>query len=181
MVVMAQAPARFVAWEGRRAELARVLGIDPGDLHPELPILYGSTGLWTLVVRVRGLDAIARMKPRTAEFPAVLAEMPGASIHPFCLETLDPAAQLHARHFSSPRSGTVEDPVTGTASGVLGAYYREHVAPDAPSALLVEQGQEIGRDGRVRVWVERRDGAWNVRVGGTGCVVREMAVEVPDA
>jgi PhzF family phenazine biosynthesis protein len=75
----------------------------------------------------------------------------------------------------------VEDPVTGTASGVLGAYYREHVAPDAPSALLVEQGQEIGRDGRVRVWVERRDGAWNVRVGGTGCVVREMVVEVPDA
>ena len=178
---MAQAPARFAPWTGRPAELAGVLGIAIDDLHPDLPIVYGSTGLWTLVVPVRGLDAMARMKPPTADFPAVLAEMSGASIHPFCLETIDPAAQLHARHFSSPRSGTVEDPVTGTASGVLGAYHREHVAPDPASPLLVEQGQEIGRDGRVRVWVERRDGAWAVRVGGTGCVVREMAIEVPDA
>jgi PhzF family phenazine biosynthesis protein len=179
IVVMAQAPARFADWGGRRAELAHVLGIAPDDLDPELPVVYGSTGLWTLVVPVRGLDAIRRMKPRTAEFPAVLPEMPGVSIHPFCLETLDPAAHVHARHFSSPRSGTVEDPVTGTASGVVGAYYREHVAPDAASPLLVEQGQEIGRDSRVRVWTERRDGAWHVRVGGTGCFVREMTIEVP--
>jgi len=179
IVVMAQAPARFLDWDGRHTELARVLGIAPDDLRPDWPIRYGSTGLWTLVVPVRGLDAIRRMTPRTAEFPAVLAEMPGASIHPFCVETLDPAAQMHARHFSSPRSGTVEDPVTGTASGVLGVYYREHVAPAAAAPLLIEQGQEVGRDGRVRVWVERRDEAWHARVGGTGCVVREMAVEVP--
>jgi hypothetical protein len=31
------------------------------------------------------------------------------------------------------------------------------------------------------VWVERRDGAWRVWVGGTGCVVREMAIEVAGA
>ena len=71
--------------------------------------------------------------------------------------------------------------MTGTASGVLGAYHREHVAADAPSPLLIEQGQEIGRDGRVRVWAERRDGQWNIRVGGTGCVVGELAIEVADA
>jgi PhzF family phenazine biosynthesis protein len=179
LVVMEQAPARFVDWGGPREGLARVLGVDVRDLHPTLPIVYGSTGLWTLVVPARGLDAIRRMTPRTAEFPSVLPEMPGASIHPFCLETIDPAAHLHARHFSSPRSGTVEDPVTGTASGVLGVYHRERIAPDAPSPLVIEQGQEIDRDGRVRVWVERRDGAWRVRVGGTGCVVREMTIELP--
>ena len=179
IVIMTQAPARFERFGGDRAALARVLGLAPDDLHPALPILYGSTGLWTLVVPVRGLEAMRRMKPRTAEFPAVLTEMPGASIHPFCLETIDPAAHLHARHFSSARSGTVEDPVTGTASGVLGAYHREHVAADGPSPLLVEQGQEIGLDGRVSVWVERRDRACHVRVGGTGCFVRELAIEIP--
>jgi PhzF family phenazine biosynthesis protein len=178
LVVMEQAAARFVDWDGPRDGLARVLGVGVEDLHPTLPIVYGSTGLWTLLVPARGLDAIRRMRPRTGELPSVLPEMPGASIHPFCLETIDPAAHLHARHFSSPRSGTVEDPVTGTASGVLGVYHRERIAPDAPSPLVIEQGQEIGHDGRVRVWVERRDGAWRVRVGGTGCVVREMAVEV---
>jgi len=177
VVIMAQAPARFEAFQGDRAALARVLGLEPDDLRADLPILYGSTGLWTLVVPVRGLDTMQRMKPITGLFPTVLTEMPDASIHPFCLETIHPEAHLHGRHFSSPRSGTVEDPVTGTASGVLGAYYLEFIEAGAASPLLVEQGQEIGRDGRVRVWVERRDGRYHPRVGGTGCFVRELAIE----
>jgi PhzF family phenazine biosynthesis protein len=176
VVIMDQAPARFEPFGGDRDALAGVLGLRAEDLHPTLPVVYGSTGLWTLLVPVRGLDAMRRMTPHTGRFPAVLAERPGASIHPFCLETIDRAAHAHARHFSSPRSGTVEDPVTGTASGVLGAYYRAHVAADAPAPLLVEQGQEIGRDGRVRVWV---DGADRVRVGGTACFVREMLIDLP--
>lgn len=179
VVVMTQAPARFVPFDGDRTALARALGIEPADLHADLPVLYGSTGLWTLAVPVRGLDAIRRMKPHTADFPSVLLQMPGASIHPFCLETMDPAAHLHARHFSSPRSGTVEDPVTGTASGVLGAYHREFMRAPARAPLVVEQGQEIGRDGRVLVWVEQRGGDCHVRVGGTARFMREMAVELP--
>ena len=181
VVIMAQAPARFESFEGDRAGLARVLGIEPDDLRADLPILYGSTGLWTLVVPVHGLGAMRRMKPLTADFPSVLTRMPGASIHPFCLETIHPDTHLHGRHFSSPRSGTVEDPVTGTASGVLGAYYWEFIEAEAPSPLLLEQGQEIGRDGRLRVWVERRDGRCHVRVGGTGCFVRELAIEAAHA
>ncbi len=181
VVIVAQAPALFESFGGDRAALARVLGIGRDDLRDDLPILYGSTGLWTLVVPVRGLGAMRRMKPLTALFPSLLTEMPGASIHPFCHETIHPDAHLHARHFSSPRSGTVEDPVTGTASGVLGAYHLEFIKDDAPSPLLVEQGQEVGRDGRVRVWVERRDGRCHVRVGGTACFVRELAIEVAHA
>lgn len=179
IVVMAQAAPTFVDWGGPREGLARVLGLETADLHPTLPICYGSTGLWTLVVPVTGLAAMRRMRPATAEFPSVLPEMPGASLHPFCLETIDPAARLHARHFSSPRSGTIEDPVTGTASGVLGAYYGRHIDPHVDWPLIVEQGQEIGRDGRVRVWVERRGDGLAVTVGGTGCFVREWAMELP--
>ena len=56
-------------------------------------------------------------------------------------------------YFSSPYSGTVEDPVTGTASGVMGAYYAEFVdhEPQDTYRFVVEQGQEIERDGRVIV------------------------------
>jgi len=179
IVVMAQAPARFESFGGSRAALAQLVGIGEKDIHPDFPVLYGSTGLWTLVVPVRTLDAIRRMKPLTAGFPSVLIEMPGASIHPFCLETADPSAHMHARHFSSPRSGTVEDPVTGTASGVLGAYYLELIKPETELPLLVEQGQEVGRDGRVLVWAEKRDRKYHVRVGGTGCFVREMSIDAP--
>jgi PhzF family phenazine biosynthesis protein len=79
----------------------------------------------------------------------------------------------------------VEDPVTGTASGVLGAYHREFIQAGASaplpssSPLIVEQGQEVGRDGRVSVWVDTRGEGHHVRVGGTGCFVRELEIELP--
>lgn len=182
VVTMTQAPAEFRPFRGDHGALAAALGVTADEFAPGLPVVYGSTGLWTLVVPVRSLAAVRRMVPRTAAFPGVLTELPGASVHPFCLETIDPAAHLHARHFSSPRSGTVEDPVTGTASGVLGAYHREHVSPaGGPSPLVVEQGQEVGRDGRVLVWAERRGATYEVRIAGTGCYVGELPVTVGGA
>ena len=172
LVEMTQAPARFEKFAGDRAALAAALGITEEDLHPTLPLVYGSTGLWTLVVPVRDLSVIRRMKPSNQDFPGILVEMPGASVHPFCLETIDPEAVMHARHFSSPRSGTVEDPVTGTASGVLGAYYREHIHEAQEEApLIVEQGQELGRNGRVKVWAIKNGDTYAVRIAGTGCIV----------
>src|SRR5690606_32141108 len=52
---MAQNPARFVPYEGDPAAVAEVLGLTAADLAPDLPIVYGSTGLWTLLVPVTGL------------------------------------------------------------------------------------------------------------------------------
>ncbi|HKA63384.1 MAG TPA: hypothetical protein VKH83_13220 [Methylomirabilota bacterium] len=37
------------------------------------------------------------------------------------------------------------------------------------------QGPEIGRDGRVHVWVD----VCEVRVGGTACFVRELLIDLP--
>ncbi len=53
--------------------------------------------------------------------------------------------------------GTIEDPVTGTASGVMGAYYAEYLEKDFEHelGLIVEQGQEINKDGRVTVYVTK--------------------------
>lgn len=175
LVCLTQAPARFADFGGSRARLARVLGVAVDDLDADLPVVYGSTGLWTLVVPVRTLAAIQRMVPRSAEFPAVLGEMPAASIHAFCRATTDPHAHLHARHFSSPRSGTIEDPVTGTASGVLGAYHDRFLGPP-PEPLVIEQGHEVGRDGRVQVWVERDGDTRRVRIAGVACAVGERTV-----
>lgn len=148
------------------------------DLHPRLPVIYGSTGRWTLVVPVRGLEVMRRMVPKPQMFAETLVGLPGASLHPFCLETESAGVQMHARHFSSPTSGTVEDPVTGTASGVLGAYYRRFIDTNVerPQPLIVEQGCEIGREGRVLVWAEKhaKDAdSYAVRIAGTACFVEE--------
>ncbi|PLT45175.1 Phenazine biosynthesis protein PhzF like [Paenibacillus pasadenensis] len=176
--VMRQAAPQFRPFGGSRAELADAIGLAEQDLHPDLPIVYGSTGIWTLCVPVRGLAACARMRPDNRRFPELLAELPRASLHPFCLETVHADARLHARHFSSPYSGTVEDPVTGTASGVLGAYWDRCIAAAPPEGLrlTVEQGREVGRDGKVHVRVVPRGGEREVEIRGSAVFVREWSL-----
>ncbi|OXM17583.1 PhzF family phenazine biosynthesis isomerase [Paenibacillus herberti] len=178
---MQQTAPEFRPFGGSREELARSIGLSSEDLHPELPIVYGSTGIWTLIVPVCGLDACSRMKPDNSRFPEILAEMPRASLHPFCLETIHPDSLLHARHFSSPYSGTIEDPVTGTASGVLGAYYGRFIR-DGRCAdeleLTVEQGQELGRDGKVHVRVTPDGAERRVEITGVAVYVKEWSLEV---
>jgi PhzF family phenazine biosynthesis protein len=181
LVIMTQGLSQFSKFNEAPTKLAKALGITVADFHATLPIVYGSTGRWTLVVPVRNLDAMQRMCPSLAEFAAALSDMPGASIHPFCVETIDSRANLHARHFSSPTSGTLEDAVTGTASGVLGAYYRRFITnrDDIEQPLVIEQGYEIGREGTVQVWATKVEDNYAVRIAGRACFVRHIEVNRP--
>ncbi|MFD2701079.1 PhzF family phenazine biosynthesis protein [Paenibacillus shunpengii] len=174
-ITMKQAAPKFHTFHGSLQELVNSIGIEVSDIDTDIPIVYGSTGTWTLIVPVKTLDAFRRMKPENNLFPNVLKEMPRASIHPFCLQTYDEAAHIHARHFSSPYSGTIEDPVTGTASGVLGAYYAKYIKKELASTfeLLIEQGQELGKDGRVRVNVTGGD---TIEITGSAVYVNEFPV-----
>ncbi|MGC3982004.1 MAG: PhzF family phenazine biosynthesis protein [Steroidobacteraceae bacterium] len=178
LIIMNQGVASFVEFNGDHQALANAMGIDARDFHPRLPIIYGSTGRWTLLVPVTDLRVMQAMRPAPEQFAAVLADMSGASIHPFCLQTHDPRAQPHARHFSSPASGILEDAVTGTASGVLGAYYRRFIAQDpsynSDKPLVMEQGYEVDRPGSVQVWTQQRGEECLVRIAGHAVFVREM-------
>lgn len=177
-VTMTQADADFRPYPGQADQVAAALGLGVEDLDPELPIVYGSTGSWTLIVPIRGLEPFSRMRPDNARFPELMPQFPRASVHPSALATLYHDSGMHGRHFSSPFSGVVEDPVTGTASGVMGAYYLKYVRPDQPQAdLLVEQGQEMGRDGLVHVWAQRSGSAIQVRIAGKAVAADELEVE----
>jgi len=179
-ITMKQASPQFEKFKGSREDLARSIGLDIDDLEPDLPILYGSTGIWTLLVPIRKLSTFKMMKPDNKQFPMILKEMPKASVHPFCLETDDPDAHMHARHFSSPFAGTIEDPVTGTASGVMGAYYAEHIVSDFDTklTLLIEQGIEIDRDGRVTVEVTKNNPTYDIEITGNAVFVKEFNVSI---
>ena len=186
---MQQALYQEENFEGSLSALADAVGLTEQDLDERYPVVYGSTGSWTLLLPVKHLDAFRRMKPDNRRFPEILTQRPRASVHPFCLETIHPEADMHGRHFSSPYSGTVEDPVTGTASGVMGVYYRKHIenAPEYPviqnvpgekhREIIVEQGQEIGRDGIIRVCLP--DSPTDaVRICGTAVFVKEFEIEL---
>ncbi|PAF30869.1 PhzF family phenazine biosynthesis isomerase [Paenibacillus sp. 7516] len=176
---MKQDQPQFVPFRGDIGKLASSVNLTSDDLDLSMPIVYGSTGTWTLLIPIRKLDSFSMMKPNSAEFPEVLLENPKASLHPFSFETRDSEAMMHARHFSSPFSGTTEDPVTGTASGVMGAYYLTYVNREADQVkFVVEQGHEIGRDGKVEVSVTREGQGMDVRIKGTAVFVREMNIEL---
>lgn len=175
-MTMRQASPQFEQFNGSIHDLAHSIGIKEDDIDTNSPILYGSTGTWTLLIPIKGLDVFQRMKPNNTIFPGILKEMPTASLHPFCLETYDSDAHMHARHFSSPYSGTVEDPVTGTASGVMGAYYARFIKKDPRSLfnLTIEQGQEIGRNGKVNVSVNYD----SIEVTGSAVYVNQFEITI---
>lgn len=180
VITMQHAAPAFQAFSGSKKELAEVIGLKEEDLHDELPIVYGSTGIWTLIVPVKSINSFSSMIPHTEAFPEVLKEMPHMSIHPICFETRDEECMLHSRHFSSPFSGTIEDPVTGTASGVMGAYYKKYVEPELPlpATLIMEQGHEIDKDGKVYVHIEERDEQMAISISGTAVYVKDLTVDL---
>ena len=183
MIVMNQGKARFAKFNGEREVLAHAIGIEVSEFHPTLPVIYGSTGRWTLLVPVKNLKVMQTMIPATDQFENITTEIPGASIHPFCLETIDLHAQVHARHFSSPGSGTIEDAVTGTASGVLSAYYHQFIkALDASEQpLVIEQGYEVGREGIVHVWTSLQGDDHIVSIAGNACFAGDIEIDLLDA
>lgn len=175
---MNQASPQFKKFEGSIDKLAYSLGLEIEDIDMSIPILYGSTGTWTLLVPIKKLEKFSKMIPKNSLFPNILNELPHCSVHPFCLETVKKHTHMHARHFSSPFSGTTEDPITGTASGVMGAYYVAYIDQNAVnSKLIVEQGQEIGRDGEVSVYVNKKEDEIKVSIAGTAVYVNDIRIE----
>ena len=179
-ITMQQDQPKFLPFHGDTSALAVSMGLREEDLDETLPIVYGSTGTWTLLIPIKQLEAFKQMNPRNEQFPDILTENPRSSIHPFCFETYDPGASMHARHFSSPYSGTVEDPVTGTASGVMGAYYLTYINPEANSLeCVIEQGQEMGKDGTISVKIDKNRQGMTVSITGTANLVKPMEVVIP--
>jgi PhzF family phenazine biosynthesis protein len=179
VIEMKQDQPRFVPFKGDVEKLAGAINLTADDLDLSKPIVYGSTGTWTLLIPIRHLSAFAKMKPYSSQFPDILLENPKSSLHPFCFETRDADNMMHARHFSSPYSGTTEDPVTGTASGVMGAYYLSYVDQKMNEIdFVVEQGHEMGKQGKVQVKVSRQQEGMDVRIRGTAVFVGELNVNI---
>ena len=179
-ITMQHAAPQFVPFAGAIKDVAEAIGLQEQDIHTDYPTLYGSTGIWTLIVPVRELASFEKMNPQTAIFPSILKEMPNMSIHPICFDVRDAESTMHGRHFSSPYSGTIEDAVTGTASGVMGAYYKQYVNPSLPlpATLIVEQGHEIGKDGKVFVHVNGTNEQLQISISGTAVYVKDLEIEV---
>jgi PhzF family phenazine biosynthesis protein len=154
--------------------VAAALDIDAAAITDVgLPLARSSTGVPFLVVPVSFLSVLGNCDPDMAAVEDCCEAVDAAGIYAFTFDTLTAGATAHGRLFA-PLLGIAEDPVTGTASGAVGAYLHEFGAIEA-SEMVFEQGHFLDRPGRVRVRAD--DEVW---VGGRAAVALDGALTIPD-
>lgn len=171
----------FKSFSGSAKDIAKLLSISVTEIDEHLPIVYGNTGTWTLIVPIKSLSSFKRMKPLTDKFPDILSLIPASSIHPICLETQSEHANLYSRHFSGAYTGAIEDAVTGSASGVMGAYYYTYIKNlknNESGTLLMEQGYELNKEGFVTVEILQKNEKKIISVSGQAVLVSTNEVSI---
>lgn len=154
--------------------IAEALAIGTKDIDQTLPQQIVSTGLFTLPICVQSLNTLKTMKPRFTTIKKICEHIGAGSFHVFTFDTLETTSTYHARNFA-PAYGVNEDPVTGTANGAVANYLKHHRLINNTS-IICEQGDIIGRPGRVYVEL----GNTTVQVGGQATIVEEKTLTLPD-
>ncbi len=151
-------------------EAASALGVGADSMfHKEFPISKVSTGLPTLLVPMRSMDALERVSPRQEELMQLLSELEVAAAVAYTWGGFSEDATLHARCFL-PTPAFHEDPASGMPSGALAAYLVEHdlIPKEKAAHMVIEQGHFMGRPSRVLVRVEKKGRSVSkVEVGGS--------------
>jgi trans-2,3-dihydro-3-hydroxyanthranilate isomerase len=127
------------------AVAARILGLPPEAVDHRYPVELVSTGLPTLIVPLRSLDAVRRAETQPEPYETELIDPFGnVNLLVFAPETRGDA-DLTVRVFADA-GGVPEDPATGSSNGCLAGYLVAHRYFDSSEvAVSVEQGHEIGR------------------------------------
>jgi trans-2,3-dihydro-3-hydroxyanthranilate isomerase len=157
---------------------AEALGIPIAGIEADYPVQTVSTGTPQLMFPVRSLHVLERLKPDLKALAELTAEGDYFSIHVFAAEGYAPEARAHARHFA-PGAGIAEDPVTGSASGGMAAYFVRYGLVQTP-AFTAEQGHIIGRPGTIYLEVDGEGESISaVRVGGQAVTVITGMMRIP--
>lgn len=160
------------------AQLLDAFGLSAADLADWAPPVIG--GERDILIPCRTLDALRRAVPEGARLTALGRERGWRAYCLTTLETIEPSSSTHTRFFA-PQSGVLEDPVTGSVHASLAVYVTG--AGQAPDRFIAEQGDLIGRPGRLRIEVERPSpGAkpTRVRIGGQAVTVLTGSLTVPE-
>ncbi|WP_336344504.1 PhzF family phenazine biosynthesis protein [Halalkalicoccus ordinarius] len=149
-----------------RSLVARVLGLDEEDVDGRYPVRFVSTGLPTVVVPLRTLEAVRRAETNLEPYYEELVEPYGnLNLLVFAPETYE-GNDLNARVFADC-AGVPEDPATGSSNGCLAAYLVEHDYFGADEIdVRVEQGYEMDRPSLLGLRATRTADGIEVHVGG---------------
>lgn len=162
--------------------VAGMLGIEEEAVLADPPTRVVSTGSPFLFARLRSHTDVDSLKPANDALVKALRSLAGDAlgVYVWCAENED-FTTVYCRCFA-PVAGLPEDPVTGSASGALGAYlasWRNAGSTDRRGlALKVVQGVAMGRPGEALVHVVGAGDVTKVSVGGHAVVVAEGVLKV---
>ncbi|MEH7255820.1 PhzF family phenazine biosynthesis protein, partial [Neobacillus niacini] len=101
--------------------IACALQIHREDINTEFPIQVVSTGLPSIIINLKTLDAVSRCKINHRAYRDLLEVIGDVNLLVFTTETASPENDLTVRLFM-PIAGYLEDPATGSANGNLAGY-----------------------------------------------------------
>ena len=192
--IRGQGPARRVAIRLAMPPLGRelndrerlavldALALSSSDLDTRCPIqIAGSTGT-RLMIGVRGTDQLKHLKPDFNRLNTLSAQLGAAGHFVFTVNPGHDDCHTESRMFC-PALGIPEDPVSGNAHGLLGAYLGRYgllpPAADGRVAFTGVQGHSLHRPGRVEVELEMPEGGPGaVWIVGQAVLVFETTIEL---
>jgi PhzF family phenazine biosynthesis protein len=153
-----------------KIDLVRVLNISMSDFDNHLQIVRSDY----LLVPLKRLHTLFSMKPNFLAMSNFLESRNLRGLCAFTTETVDRESVVHSRFFA-PNCGINEDPVTGSSHAPLAVHLFQSGVLDLRNGRCVfqgEQGDAIGRRGRVTVELEVADNKpSSVKIGGNAVTV----------
>jgi PhzF family phenazine biosynthesis protein len=143
-----------------RLAVLDALALATDDLDLRCPLRIAGAGSSRLMLGVRGPDQLKALKPDSARLTTLSAQLGAAGYFIFTLHPQDHTCLTESRMFC-PALGIPEDPVSGNAHGLLGAYLAEQKLLQADgnrASFSGAQGHYVHRPGRVDVELELKDG-----------------------
>ena len=171
---MTQKPPVFGPEFGDREVVAEAAGLEPDDLHPELPMQVITTGLAPLLVPIRNEEALRRAERYEPACRRATTASGGECLYLFAVRG---DGDVMARMFDASL-GVGEDPATGSAAGPLGVYLASRGLAGMPGEAVVAQGEMVGRPSFLHLDIRPEGDSWKVRVGGGVRIVGEGVFRV---
>jgi PhzF family phenazine biosynthesis protein len=167
--------------ERERLAVLDALALSTQDIDPRCPMRIAGASSTRLMIGVRGPQQLKQMKPDFARLNTLSAQL-GASGHfVFTLNSQHEGCLTESRMFC-PALGIPEDPVSGNAHGILGAYLSQHGLLDREgdhAAFSGSQGSSMHRPGRVDVELDfSEQGLAGVWIIGSAAMVFETTISL---
>ncbi len=170
-VTMTQKAARFFPARVPKVALMQSLGLKISDLHASLPLEYVSTGIFNLMVPLRGRGLLKKIRMDVHALSRLISEHGTLA---YCFALGQPG-KVFARGMVPWE--LYEDPATGSAGGSLAAYLVQHKKLGEGKHLEITQGVEMGRPSHIRVTVQRDGEKLVPQVSGGAVRILEGAIE----